>query len=201
MRRLTSWREPCRGEPWAEEARRAVRTRGTMAYKKLHGGVARDDERGVPCCARGAMAMVVQYTLICRIMCRPCTQFRTFSLNRRRVQYTVVGNSVSSREHAPDGSAALLRICDPTLTLLSGWYAEPRIVFRGSCQCVGCSRKLQSSLPESLLVVTILSMILSRLTVVLVRGYFYQLFSRHFCRTVPLPVVSGRDSVVLVDRT
>ena len=125
-----------------------------MAYKKLHGGVARDDERGVPCCAREAMAMVVQYTLICRIMCRPCTQFRTFSLNRRRVQYTVVGNSVSSREHTGwlCSCPALLRIsiwfwvnnlksADPTLslTLLSGWYAEPRIIFRGSCQCVGCS--------------------------------------------------------------
>ena len=101
--------------------------------------------------------MVVQYTLICRIMCRPCTQFRTFSLNRRRVQYTVVGNSVSSREHtgwlycstarpcseSQSGSGLIsnLRTADPTLslTLLSGWYAEPRIIFRGSRQCVGCS--------------------------------------------------------------
>ena len=62
------------------------------------------------------------------------------------------------------------------------------------CRLLG---KLQSSLPESLLVVTILS----RLFLCVVISISSFVFSRHFCRTVPLPVVSGRDSVVLVDRS
>ena len=107
-------------------------------------------------CERGDLAMVVQYTLICRIMCRPCTQFRTFSLNRRRVQYTVVGNSVSSREHTG-------WLCCPAPNLRSDSYSFIRLVRRTPnhiqgvlpmCRLLG---KLQSSLPESLLVVTILS--------------------------------------------